>query len=585
QTPASGSSRQQSFSLLSLDGHILEKCHVLRLKNESRRESGEGRRRRQQQQQQQQQQQLRGFSGEKTGLTGRSPQQIKQSRKSCKQRGRRPVSAFGEVSFPSERNNEVNEHSTTCRFAAQRIRRLVSSTCRAWMLSPHGPVPINKISLKKLRLAAEKSCRGLSAKLTQALMGHHKTTLRAMGGEAVRGAAASLRADVVHDAAWADDVSLLLLSVRAALQTDAVAPPPPTDPPRRGATTAAARPQEPWSEGRGRRKAMRTPAKLATTAEELQAHLGQFADIDSDLFDKRDDTGDLEAGGHDIIGTGAAGAADAAACNEAVEGRLAQRRPRRRRTRRRAPAAAAVAAAASAATSGAATTAAAPAAAGRPGPPGPPGAAAYPERSVSRFKRAATAPDKKAAVAARSHPVPDPRHFTSPASSPPHGRRQAAKALFKLGHAAVENVSCMPVRGEGELAHSSYIEFTALDCGCCSYVGRKGGVQSHRQELRQKLGIVMHELGHVIGFWHEHTRPDRDKYIEIHRGEHSGDGEFLTQAPAAPHQAQKYNFKVLTQHGRGLAGEPYDFDSIMHYARAAPSPPRRTWTPCGRVQC
>uniref|UniRef100_A0A1I8J4J1 Ion_trans domain-containing protein n=1 Tax=Macrostomum lignano TaxID=282301 RepID=A0A1I8J4J1_9PLAT len=43
------------------------------------------------------------------------------------------VSAFGEVSFPSERNNEVNEHSTTCRFAAQRIRRLVSSTCRAWM--------------------------------------------------------------------------------------------------------------------------------------------------------------------------------------------------------------------------------------------------------------------------------------------------------------------------------------------------------------------------------------------------------------------------------------------------------------------
>uniref|UniRef100_A0A1I8IND8 Ion_trans domain-containing protein n=1 Tax=Macrostomum lignano TaxID=282301 RepID=A0A1I8IND8_9PLAT len=45
----------------------------------------------------------------------------------------RVVSAFGEVSFPSERNNEVNEHSTTCRFAAQRIRRLVSSTCRAWM--------------------------------------------------------------------------------------------------------------------------------------------------------------------------------------------------------------------------------------------------------------------------------------------------------------------------------------------------------------------------------------------------------------------------------------------------------------------
>ena len=58
-----------------------------------------------------------------------------------------------------------------------------------------------------------------------------------------------------------------------------------------------------------------------------------------------------------------------------------------------------------------------------------------------------------------------------------------------------------------------------LNCRCCSYVGRRGnGPQAISIGKNcDKFGIVVHELGHVIGFWHEHTRPDRDDHVTIIR--------------------------------------------------------------------
>lgn len=68
-----------------------------------------------------------------------------------------------------------------------------------------------------------------------------------------------------------------------------------------------------------------------------------------------------------------------------------------------------------------------------------------------------------------------------------------------------------------------------------------------------KFGIVVHELGHVIGFWHEHTRPDRDDHVSIIR-ENIQPG-------------QEYNFLKMEPEEVESLGETYDFDSIMHYAR------------------
>ena len=69
----------------------------------------------------------------------------------------------------------------------------------------------------------------------------------------------------------------------------------------------------------------------------------------------------------------------------------------------------------------------------------------------------------------------------------------------------------------------------------------------------EKFGIVVHELGHVVGFWHEHTRTDRDRHILINK--------------VNIMKGQEYNFDVLSPDDVDPLGLPYDYNSIMHYAR------------------
>ena len=64
----------------------------------------------------------------------------------------------------------------------------------------------------------------------------------------------------------------------------------------------------------------------------------------------------------------------------------------------------------------------------------------------------------------------------------------------------------------------------------------------------QGTGTILHELGHVLGFSHEHQRPDRDNYITIDVGNIPGNARFAFDKLAYP-----------------TAFGPYDFGSIMHY--------------------
>ncbi|CAL4063003.1 unnamed protein product [Meganyctiphanes norvegica] len=129
------------------------------------------------------------------------------------------------------------------------------------------------------------------------------------------------------------------------------------------------------------------------------------------------------------------------------------------------------------------------------------------------------------------------------------------KGLFKQAMRHWENYTCIKFVEKTD-EHPHYIIFTERDCGCCSFVGKRGnGPQAISIGKNcDKFGIVVHELGHVVGFWHEHTRPDRDNHVVIIR-ENIQSG-------------QDYNFNKLTGEEVNSLGQRYDFDSIMHYARA-----------------
>ena len=62
---------------------------------------------------------------------------------------------------------------------------------------------------------------------------------------------------------------------------------------------------------------------------------------------------------------------------------------------------------------------------------------------------------------------------------------------------------------------------------------------------------MAHELGHALGLFHEHQRPDRDEYISVVR-ENIKTG-------------QESNFSPVSPTFIDYLGVPYDLTSDMHY--------------------
>ncbi|XP_053667635.1 astacin-like [Anopheles marshallii] len=95
-----------------------------------------------------------------------------------------------------------------------------------------------------------------------------------------------------------------------------------------------------------------------------------------------------------------------------------------------------------------------------------------------------------------------------------------------------------------------------LGAGCWADTGRQPQGQTYMnlsQQCTKHPGTILHELMHVIGLLHQHTRPDRDHYLCV------------LYDNVMPHPVAQYSYEIVRPWTDLAFPLPYDFESIMHY--------------------
>jgi hypothetical protein len=119
--------------------------------------------------------------------------------------------------------------------------------------------------------------------------------------------------------------------------------------------------------------------------------------------------------------------------------------------------------------------------------------------------------------------------------------------------AAIQDWNRTNVRFVARNGERDYVRFVVDN----SIVGRgqsSVGRQGYRQDIKLRAnadsGVIVHEMGHAIGAWHEQSRMDRDEFVRVLWENIRDDA--------------KHNFD---KHNDGVTVTAYDFLSVMHYSR------------------
>jgi len=116
------------------------------------------------------------------------------------------------------------------------------------------------------------------------------------------------------------------------------------------------------------------------------------------------------------------------------------------------------------------------------------------------------------------------------------------------------------IRFVARTTQAAYVTFTeeAGNGVCRAQLGYDGGRQyvylrDTKISTACSTAVLVHEIGHTLGFYHEHQRSDRDSYVKINWG--------CVSLAAA--------FSIMTN---GVKVGPYDINSTMHYRSTSLTP-------------
>ncbi|KAM7347755.1 zinc metalloproteinase nas-14 isoform 2-T2 [Cochliomyia hominivorax] len=108
-----------------------------------------------------------------------------------------------------------------------------------------------------------------------------------------------------------------------------------------------------------------------------------------------------------------------------------------------------------------------------------------------------------------------------------------------------------------EKGDKNWIVFKGNYSGCWSSVGRRQGGQVLNLNTPKCVshGVVIHELLHALGFYHQQSATERDEYVKIN---------WENILPGHAHNFNKYARTHVSNFG-----VEYDYQSVMHYSSKA----------------